>query len=132
MQRKVYILEGLDCANCAAKIENKLSKIPELSDVAVTYATKQLRFSAEDPDAMIPKIKEVIRSVEPDVVLEERNRRQSRTTAGQIAEHDHGHNHNHDYDHAHDHGDCCGHDHDHDHNHHHHDHGATCDTGHHH
>ena len=49
MQRKVYILENLDCANCAAKIERKLSKLPELSDVSVTFATKQLRFAAEDP-----------------------------------------------------------------------------------
>ena len=48
MQRKVYILENLDCANCAAKIERKLSKLPELSDVSVTFATKQLRFAAED------------------------------------------------------------------------------------
>ena len=39
MQRKVYILENLDCANCAAKIERKLSKLPELSDVSVTFAT---------------------------------------------------------------------------------------------
>ena len=31
MQRKVYILENLDCANCAAKIERKLSKLPELA-----------------------------------------------------------------------------------------------------
>ena len=43
MQRKVYILENLDCANCAAKIERKLSKLPELNDVSVTFATKQLR-----------------------------------------------------------------------------------------
>ena len=48
MQRKVYILENLDCANCAAKIERKLSKLPELNDVSVTFATKQLRFEAED------------------------------------------------------------------------------------
>ena len=55
MQRKVYILENLDCANCAAKIERKLSKLPELSDVSVTFATKQLRFAAEDPEAVLPK-----------------------------------------------------------------------------
>lgn len=42
MQRKVYILENLDCANCTAKIERKLSKLPELNDVSVTFATKQL------------------------------------------------------------------------------------------
>ena len=59
MQRKVYILEGLDCANCAARIENRLSKIEGLEDVSVTYATKQLRFAAEDPEAMLPKKREL-------------------------------------------------------------------------
>ena len=66
MQRKVYILENLDCANCAAKIERKLSKLPELNDVSVTFATKQLRFEAEDPEAVLPKIRETIQSMEPD------------------------------------------------------------------
>ena len=72
MQRKVYILENLDCANCAAKIERKLSKLPELNDVSVTFATKQLRFEAEDPEAVLPKIRETIQSMEPDVWLQQR------------------------------------------------------------
>ena len=89
MQRKVYILEGLDCANCAAKIENKLSKMPELSDVSVTYATQQLRFSAEDPEAVLPRIQEAITAMEPDVVVVERNRRRSRSNTGTAHSHDH-------------------------------------------
>ena len=129
MQRKVYILENLDCANCAAKIERKLSKLPELSDVSVTFATKQLRFAAEDPEAVLPKIRETIQSMEPDVEVVERtrNRRKAAET----------HNHEH---HHHEHGEECGcghdhHDHDHDHeehehHHHHHEHGEECGCGH--
>ena len=146
MQRKVYILENLDCANCAAKIERKLSKLPELSDVSVTFATKQLRFAAEDPEAVLPKIKETIQSMEPDVEVVERTRGKRKT-----ADHEHGHedgcgcghDHHHD-DHDHDHHDhehghedgCgCGHDHhhdDHDHDHHDHEHGHEdgCGCGH--
>ena len=126
MQRKVYILENLDCANCAAKIERKLSKLPELSDVSVTFATKQLRFAAEDPEAVLPKIRETIQSMEPDVEVVERTR--SRRKAAET------HNHEH---HHHEHGDECGcghdhHDHDHDHeeHHHHHEHGEECGCGH--
>ena len=126
MQRKVYILENLDCANCAAKIERKLSKLPELSDVSVTFATKQLRFAAEDPEAVLPKIRETIQSMEPDVEVVERTR--SRRKAAET------HNHEH---HHHEHGEeCgCGHDHDHDHeehehHHHHHEHGEECGCGH--
>lgn len=116
MQRKVYILENLDCANCAAKIERKLSKLPELSDVSVTFATKQLRFAAEDPEAVLPKIRETIQSMEPDVEVVERTR--SRRKAAETHNHEH-HHHKHGEE-------CgCGHDHhDHDH-HHHHDHGPA-------
>ena len=129
MQRKVYILENLDCAHCAAKIERKLSKLPELSDVSVTFATKQLRFAAEDPEAVLPKIRETIQSMEPDVEVVERTR--SRRKAAET------HNHEH---HHHEHGEECGcghdhHDHDHDHeehehHHHHHEHGEECGCGH--
>jgi Cd2+/Zn2+-exporting ATPase len=155
MQRKVYILENLDCANCAAKIERKLSKLPELSDVSVTFATKQLRFAAEDPEAVLPKIRETIQSMEPDVEVVERTR--SRRKAAETHNHEHHHHehgeecgcghdhhdHDHDYEghehhhHHHEHGEeCgCGHDHDHDHeehehHHHHHEHGEECGCGH--
>ena len=158
MQRKVYILENLDCANCAAKIERKLSKLPELSDVSVTFATKQLRFAAEDPEVVLPKIRETIQSMEPDVEVVERTR--SRRKAAETHNHEHHHHehgeecgcghdhHDHDHDHEehehhhhhHEHGEECGcghdhHDHDHDHeehdhHHHHHDHGEECGCGH--
>ena len=156
MQRKVYILENLDCANCAAKIERKLSKLPELSDVSVTFATKQLRFAAEDPEAVLPKIRETIQSMEPDVEVVERTR--SRRKAAETHNHEHHHHehgeecgcghdhHDHDHDHKehehhhHEHGEECGcghdhHDHDHDHeghehHHHHHEHGEECGCGH--
>ena len=155
MQRKVYILENLDCANCAAKIERKLSKLPELSDVCVTFATKQLRFAAEDPEAVLPKIRETIQSMEPDVEVVERTR--SRRKAAETHNHEHHHHehgeecgcghdhHDHDHDHEghehhhhhHEHGEECGcgrdHDHDHEeheHHHHHHEHGEECGCGH--
>ena len=158
MQRKVYILENLDCANCAAKIERKLSKLPELSDVSVTFATKQLRFAAEDPEEKKTKIRETIQSMEPDVEVVERTR--SRRKAAETHNHEHHHHehgeecgcghdhHDHDHDHEehehehhhhHEHGEECGcghdhHDHDHDHedhdHHHHHEHGEECGCGH--
>ena len=135
MQRKVYILENLDCANCAAKIERKLSKLPELSDVSVTFATKQLRFAAEDPEAVLPKIRETIQSMEPDVEVVERTR--SRRKAAETHNHEHHHHehgeecgcghdhHDHDHDHDHDHE----HHHDHEDHEHHHEHDENCTCG---
>ena len=149
MQRKVYILENLDCANCAAKIERKLSKLPELSDVSVTFATKQLRFAAEDPEAVLPKIRETIQSMEPDVEVVERTRGRRKAAETHSHEHHHehgeecgcGHDHHHEHEehehhHHHEHGEeCgCGHDHHHEHeeqeHHHHHEHGDECGCGH--
>ena len=120
MQRKVYILENLDCANCAAKIERKLSKLPELNDVSVTFATKQLRFEAEDPEAVLPKIRETIQSMEPDVEVVERTRGKRKT-----AEHHHEH-----HEHGHEEGCGCGHDHHHEHHDHEHGHEESCGCGH--
>ena len=120
MQKKVYILEGLDCANCAAKIETKLKTLPELQDVSITFATKQLRFSAENPAEILPEIIEIIHTVEPEVEVKERKHHHH-----EHVDHDHeedcccGHEHHH-----HDHEDdcCCGHEH------HHHDHGKKVES----
>ena len=120
MQKKVYILEGLDCANCAAKIETKLKTLPELQDVSITFATKQLRFSAENPAEILPEIIEIIHTVEPEVEVKERKHHHH-----EHVDHDNeedcccGHEHNH-----HDHEDdcCCGHEH------HHHDHGKKVES----
>ena len=39
LEKKVYILEGIDCANCAAKIEAKIRQMPEVRDVPVIMVT---------------------------------------------------------------------------------------------
>lgn len=59
------ILEGLDCANCAAKIERELSKIPGLEEVKVNFATKMV----ELPPEKIKEAQAAINRVEPGVKL---------------------------------------------------------------
>ena len=66
---KIYILEGLDCANCAASVERKLRTLPEVDDVTVTYATKQMKLSAKDPDAILPVVIKAIDSVEDGITV---------------------------------------------------------------
>ena len=41
--KKVFILEGLDCANCAMKIENKVKEMPTVSAATVDFVSKKLR-----------------------------------------------------------------------------------------
>ena len=69
MTKKTYNVENIDCPNCAADIERKIAAIPEVKEAVLTYATKQLRVTAEDPDALLGEIKETASAVEPDIVI---------------------------------------------------------------
>ena len=107
--KKIYIMEHLGCANCAAKMEAKFNAHPGVEEAIITFATKQLRLTAEDPDALIPELQELARTVEGGIVITPRD--QYRPT---VEEH---HEHHHD-------GCCCGHDH--------HEHHHDCGCGHNH
>ena len=48
--------------------------MPEVQDVSLTFATKQLRITAEDPDALLDKILTAASSVEPGVVIQAKSR----------------------------------------------------------
>lgn len=61
------MIDGLDCANCAAKIEAKIKALPAVKDASITFATKQLRIYAKEPDAILPAVQELCASLEPDV-----------------------------------------------------------------
>ena len=56
MTQKVYIIENLDCANCAAKIEAKFNALPEVENATIIFPTRQLRLTAENPDSLIDKL----------------------------------------------------------------------------
>ena len=70
--RKTYLMENLDCANCAAKIEAKINAHPQVQEATITFATRQLRLTAEDPDALLPELTAIARTVEDGVVIRPR------------------------------------------------------------
>ncbi len=70
---KVYIIDGLDCAHCAAKVEERINEVPGVENAVLTYATKQLRITAEDPDALIDEIRRVSAALEEGVTIVERD-----------------------------------------------------------
>ena len=72
MIERTYIVQNLGCANCAAKMEAGIRKMPEVGDASLTFATKQLRVEAKDPDAIKDKIETLCRSIESEVYLEEK------------------------------------------------------------
>lgn len=69
--KKKFRLQGLDCANCAAKIENAINKLDVVTGATVDFMTTKLILEAEDNnmEQAIEKAKEVIKKMEPDVVV---------------------------------------------------------------
>lgn len=61
-----YIVENMDCANCAAKVERKLNALPEIGKATLTYATKKLRIVADDPEKALEAAKKCISEAEPE------------------------------------------------------------------
>ncbi|MGN0301528.1 MAG: cation transporter [Anaerotardibacter sp.] len=45
--KKAFELENLDCANCAAKMETALNKLPEITTARVTFMTQKLILETE-------------------------------------------------------------------------------------
>ena len=73
MKQKTYILENLGCANCAAKMERKIQELPEIGSASITFATKQLRIEAPDPEALVDEIRHVCQSIEGEVMVVEKD-----------------------------------------------------------
>ncbi|MEK4094916.1 MULTISPECIES: heavy metal translocating P-type ATPase [Bacillus] len=84
--KEVFVLEGLDCANCAMKIENKVKEMPTVSEATVDFVSKKLRVEVANKrelESTVQNIKNVVQKLEPDVkVVREEEKG-----------HDHGHDH---------------------------------------
>ena len=70
MTKKKYRIEGIDCPNCAAKVERKMNELPDVA-VTLTFATSQLLVEAKNPDEVLPKLREIADKMEPGTVIEE-------------------------------------------------------------
>ncbi|QAA32790.1 heavy metal translocating P-type ATPase [Clostridium manihotivorum] len=74
-KQKELILEGLNCANCTQKIEDKVRKIEGINSAAVSFATKTLTVEANDINKMeniISEIRNIVKKLEPDVIVKEK------------------------------------------------------------
>ena len=119
--KKKYSISGIDCANCAAKLEAKMNELPEVESVTLSFTTQQLYVEAENPDEAVKALQALADKVEPGTEIGSLKRGKRKAKA-----HSHEHHHHHDDD-----GDCCcGHDHEHEHHHHHHDNDGDCCCGH--
>lgn len=71
--KRVYILENLGCAHCASKMEEQIQHLDGVESATITFATKQLRLNAADPDALLPQIRKICTSIESEVKVVPRN-----------------------------------------------------------
>ena len=64
--KKTYKLIDLDCANCAAKMEDAIKKLPGVTDATVSFLTQKMTIEADNLDAVIKDVVKCIKKVEPD------------------------------------------------------------------
>lgn len=70
--KKKYNLTDLDCANCAAKMEDAIKKIDGVNDANVSFMAQKLTIDADESrfDSIMKEVAAVCRKVEPVCVIE--------------------------------------------------------------
>ena len=71
IMRKKYELEDLDCAHCAAKMEEAIKKLEGVNDATINFMAQKLTIDADDDkfDEIMGKVVKEINKIEPDCTL---------------------------------------------------------------
>ena len=66
--KKKFKMKDLDCANCAAKMEESIKKIDGVKDATVSFMMQKMKIEAEDDrfDAIMKVVVKACSKVEPD------------------------------------------------------------------
>lgn len=66
--KKVFKLEDLDCANCAAKMERAIAKIDGVNSVVVSFMSQKMTIDADETrfDDIMKEVVKTCKKVEPD------------------------------------------------------------------
>ena len=69
--RKSFKLRDLDCANCAAKMEDAIRKLDGVNSATVSVRTQKLTLDADDArfDEILQQAAKVCKKVEPDCTI---------------------------------------------------------------
>ena len=69
---KKFKLQDLDCANCAAKMEEAIKRIEGVADANVSFMTQKMTIEAEESrfDEIMKEVVAVCRKVEPDCIIQ--------------------------------------------------------------
>ena len=66
--KKVFEMEDLDCANCAAKMEDAIRKIEGVTYVSISFMAQRMTIEADDAKfaAIMKQAQKAVKKVEPD------------------------------------------------------------------
>ena len=67
--KKVFKMQDLECANCAAKMEAAIAKLPGVESAAMSFMTQKLTLvTAEgaDMNAIFDEAEKIVKRIEPD------------------------------------------------------------------
>ena len=69
--KKKFKMQDLDCAHCAAKMEEAIKKIDGVNDAAISCMAQKLTIDAEDDkfDSIMEEVVKTCRKVEPDCTI---------------------------------------------------------------
>lgn len=69
--RKAFKLQDLDCANCAAKMENAIKNIEGVKSASISFMTQKLMLEADDDrfEAVLDEAQRACKKFEPDCVI---------------------------------------------------------------
>ena len=76
MKNYKFLLQNLDCANCAKKIEDKIASNPEYKEVVVNFSTLTLSFKTDKEIGVEEDIKKIVKAIEPDTVVISKDKKQ--------------------------------------------------------
>lgn len=66
--KKIFEIEDLCCANCAARMENEIAKLDGVQSVTVAFLTQKLILEANDEnfDKILENVIKICKKIEPD------------------------------------------------------------------
>ena len=69
--KKKFKLTDLDCANCAAQMEDAIKKLDGVNDASVSFMMQKMTIDADDArfDEIMKEVVEVCKKVEPDCII---------------------------------------------------------------
>lgn len=70
--KKVFVMDGVDCANCAAKMEEAVRGIDGVEYVSISFMAQRMTIEAEESelDKIMKKAQKLCRKVDPDCSIE--------------------------------------------------------------